>query len=236
MENDMLKIAVCDDEKIILEQIKRYVEAFEVPSSVDVYHSGEGLLMSGRHYDIIFLDIDMQGINGIETARRIRRSDKKVKIIYVTGYNDFASSAFSVHAFGYLLKPVKQEQIHRQLREAVSYTEQEAPVQTVRFETESGIKDLDIKEIYYFEYLDRKIQIKTDAGIYRLKSSITMMAEKMEKYGFCMPHKSFVVNLYQVKSLKGYDITMMDGSVVPLSQKKSVEFREKLSSFLARQI
>ena len=58
----------------------------------------------------------------------------------------------------------------------------------------------------------------------------------MEKYGFCMPHKSFVVNLYQVKSLKGYDITMMDGSVVPLSQKKSVEFREKLSSFLARQI
>ena len=232
----MLRIAICDDEKLILMQMEKFIREFEIPSSVDLYHSGEGLLMSGRHYDIIFLDIDMQGINGIETARRLRKQDKKVKIIYVTGYGDYASSAFSVHAFGYLLKPVKREQIYRQMREALSYTEQEAPPQIVRFETEEGIKDLDVKEIYYFEYLNRKIQVKTTAGAFWLKGSITLMAKKMEKYGFCMPHKSFVVNLFQVKTLKGYDITMMDGSLIPLSQKKSVEFREKLSKFLAKQI
>ena len=54
----------------------------------------------------------------------------------------------------------------------------------------------------------------------------------MNKYGFVMPHKSFTVNLFYVRSIKGYDIFMMDGSVIPLSQKKSVEFRERLNMFL----
>ena len=65
------------------------------------------MLESEEKFDIIFLDIDMGGINGIETAKKIRIYDKKVKIIYVTNYTDYTSSAFSVHAFGYLVKPIK---------------------------------------------------------------------------------------------------------------------------------
>ena len=62
------------------------------------------------------------------------------------------------------------------------------------------------------------------------------IARKMEQYGFYMTHKSFTVNLYHVKSIKGYDIFMMNSNIVPLSQKKSVIFREKLNEFIAEQI
>lgn len=63
----------------------------------------------------------MDGINGIETAQKIRRYDKDVKIIYVTSYTEYTNAAFSVHAFGYLNKPVKQEEIFKQLDEVISY-------------------------------------------------------------------------------------------------------------------
>ena len=69
-----------------------------------------------------------------------------------------------------------------------------------------------------------------------MKENIGSMAKKLAPYGFYMPHKSFVVNFFHVKNLKGYDITMSDGSLVPLSQKKSTAFREDLAAWLAEQI
>ncbi len=106
----MLNIAICDDEINILNKTKEILENYKKQSiSVEVFLKGEDLVESDSNFDIIFLDIDMTGINGIETARLIREKDKKVKIIYVTNYTDYTSSAFSVHAFGYLLKPVNEK-------------------------------------------------------------------------------------------------------------------------------
>ena len=105
-----MKIAICDDEKKASEALLEILR--ECPESVektDVYFSGEELLRAKEQYDLLFLDIDMEGIDGIETARKIRLKDKKVKIVYVTAYSEYAGKAFSVHAFGYLLKPVKRK-------------------------------------------------------------------------------------------------------------------------------
>lgn len=232
----MFKVAVCDDEKLIVQQITDYIKSFRMLCLVDAYESGEGLIRGHKEYDVIFLDIDMKGINGIKTAQKVRSYDKKVKIIYVTGYDDYRNYAFSVHAFAYLLKPVSRENIHRQLEEVLAYTADEEPEQMLRFETEDGVHEVNVKDIYYFEYADRKIHMRTKAGVLRMHGSITAMAVKMESYGFYMPHKSFSVNLFYVKNIKGYDIHMMDGSLIPLSQKKSVEFREKLSHYMANRI
>lgn len=235
-EDKMLKVAVCDDEKLVVQQIKDYIISFRLLCVVDTFECGEELVRMHKEYDVIFLDIDMKGINGIKTAQKIRSYDKKVKIIYVTGFNDYRNYAFSVHAFGYLIKPVSQENIHRQLEEVLAYTAEEEPEQMLRFETEDGIHEINVKDIYYFEYVDRKILMRTKAGDLRLHGSITAMSVKMEAYGFYMPHKSFSVNLFYVKTIKGYDIHMMNGSTVPLSQKKSVDFREKLSHYMANRI
>ena len=107
-----MKIAVCDDEKSMLEQMEENLKEFETLFQIDCYSSGEALLDSGIYYDLIFLDIDMKGISGIDTARMLRKRDKRVKIVYVTAYEDFRDYAFSVHAFGYLVKPVKRESVH----------------------------------------------------------------------------------------------------------------------------
>lgn len=77
------------------------------------------------------------------------------------------------------------------------------------------------------------LQVHTREGVYEQQEKISECLEKMRPYGFAMPHKSFVVNLDQVRGIRGYDITLMDGSIVPLSQKKGKSFREELGLFLA---
>ena len=232
----MIKIAICDDDLITLNHTKEIIENYDKKDlQIYSYKSGEKLLESKEKFDIIFLDIDMNGINGIEAAKKIRVYDKKVKIIYVTNYTDYTYSAFSVNAFGYLVKPIKEEDLHKQLDEALSYMKEEEEC-LVEFITEDGLVRIDINKIYYFEYVSRKILMKTSDKTYIIRGKISVINDEMKKFGFEMPHKSFVVNLYNVKSTKGYDIYMMDESIIPLSQKKSTEFRRALNIYLSNHV
>lgn len=233
----MINIAICDDDKKIIEQIKKYIMEYKNSEcKVKTYSSGEELLKTKFDFKIIFLDIDMAGINGIEAAKKIRNHDKSVKIIYVTSFTDYVNMAFEVHAFGYLNKPIKKEQIYKQLDEALEYSKEEKEEEYIEFITLDGVIRLSSKEIYYFEYVSRKVKIKTLNKTYTMKGKIAEVADKMEKYGFLMPHKSFTVNLFYIRTIKGYDIFMTDGSIIPLSQKKSAEFREQFNVFLENHI
>lgn len=232
----MLKIAICDDEINILNKTKEIIESYSKSNiEITTYKSGEELIEGYTDFDIIFLDIDMGGINGIETAKIIREKDKLVKIIYVTNYTDYTSSAFSVHAFGYIVKPVNEKDIHHQLDEALSYMHEESS-EILEFNTTEGIIRIDLKDIYYFEYKLRKVIMKTKDYSYIIKQKISEIGNRMEEHNFVMPHKSFSINLYNVKSVKGYDIHMMDGSIIPLSQKKSTQFRQNLNVYLSNKI
>ena len=88
-------------------------------------------------------------------------------------------------------------------------------------------------QILYFEYLDRQVLLHTTEHLWHLKRKITDVAQNMAAYGFAMPHKSFVVNLHAVQCIHGYEILLTDGSRIPLSQKKSVQFRRELNEYLA---
>ena len=230
-----MRIAICDDEKsardLLLQMLWEYPEAF---SCLDTYESGEEFLESGKNYDLLFLDIDMKGMDGIETARKIRLRDKKLKIVYVTAYREYAGKAFSVHAFGYLLKPVKKERLFAQIEDAKSYREDEKQEEEpLEFMTTEGRTLLLPGDIYYFEFWNRKIRLCTKEGILEMKGKIGDVRDRMEKYGFAAPHKSFVVNLERIKNIKGYEIFLMNGACIPLSQKQAVGFKETLSKYLA---
>lgn len=231
-----MKIAICDDEKEIRESLRKILEEYKEPfEQIDLYTSGEELLECDRNYDLLFLDIDMKGINGIETARKIRLKDKKIKIVYVTAYKEYASQAFSVHAFGYLLKPIKKEKICRQIQDAFSY-EEETPkeIPILEFMTLEGRVRISCDTIYYFEFFNRKIKLVSEKETYFMRGKISDIREKMEIYGFAAPHKSFVVNLDKVKNIKGYDIYLMNNEILPLSQKQAVIFKKSLSRFLVK--
>lgn len=233
----MIRVGICDDQREICLEIRKLVEAYDkTECRADIFTDSGELLASKTPYDILFLDIDMPGKNGIETAKEIRRTDKRVKIIYVTNYGGYAGYAFGVHAFGYLLKPVKREAIYRQLYEACQYFEEEKKTPELTFETEDGTHRVQISEILYFEYGNRRVTAHLEKGSFSWKGKIADCLARMQEYGFAMPHKSFVVNLYQVQSVRGCEVELQNKELLPLSQKKAREFRETLNDYLAEQI
>ena len=118
-----MQIAVCDDEREIREMFAEKIGKLYPKADLSLYRSGEELLSSAKEPDIVLLDIQMPGRNGMETAKELRRTNKKVIIIFVTALDDFVFQAFDVGAFHYLVKPFHDAKFAEVLQSAVEQYE-----------------------------------------------------------------------------------------------------------------
>lgn len=232
----MYKIAVCDDEEAVSEQVKNLIAEWNPAVDVVCFSSGEALLENYQSYEAVFLDIDMAGMNGIETGKAIRRLDKDTKIVYLTAYRDYVSGAFGVHAFQYLLKPVNKKAIWNVLEEIFRYMKSAEKKIILDFHTVDGALCLPVESIYFFEYENRKIRIVTDKEQYYMADKIGNVAKRMTEFGFSMPHQSFVVNMFHVKNVKNQQIFLDNGMEIPLSQKKQKIWKQELMGYLSRRM
>ena len=232
----MYKIAVCDDEEAVSEQVKNLIAEWNPAVDVVCFSSGEALLENYQSYEAVFLDIDMAGMNGIETGKAIRRLDKDTKIVYLTAYRDYVSGAFGVHAFQYLLKPVNKKAIWNVLEEIFRYMRSAEKKIILDFHTVDGGLCLPVESIYFFEYENRKIRIVTDKEQYYMADKIGNVAKRMAEFGFSMPHQSFVVNMFHVKNVKNQQIFLDNGMEIPLSQKKQKIWKQELMGYLSRRM
>lgn len=232
----MYKIAVCDDEEAVSEQVKNLITEWNPSVDVVCFSSGEALLENYQSYEAVFLDIDMAGMNGIETGKAIRRLDKDTKIVYLTAYRDYVSGAFGVHAFQYLLKPVNKKAIWNVLEEIFRYMRSAEKKIILDFHTVDGALCLLVESIYFFEYENRKIRIVTDKEQYYMADKIGNVAKRMAEFGFSMPHQSFVVNMFHVKNVKNQQIFLDNGMEIPLSQKKQKIWKQELMGYLSRRM
>lgn len=231
----MYRIAVCDDEKAVTEQTAEMIRKWNEQIEITCFYSGEELLQSYSYYHAIFLDIDMREMNGIEVGREIRKRDKEVRIIYVTSYRDYVAGAFGVHAFQYLLKPLKEAALFQVMEELFVYLER-PKAEVLDFQTSEGMICLPTEEIFYFEYANRKIRLVTKQREYCMSGKIGSVAERLEPYGFSMPHQSFVVNFYHVKSVSAGTIFLDNGAEIPIAQKKQKIWKQELLSYLAERL
>ena len=232
----MYKIAVCDDEEAVSEQVKNLIAEWNPAVDVVCFSSGEALLENYQSYEAVFLDIDMAGMNGIETGKAIRRLDKDTKIVYLTAYRDYVSGAFGVHAFQYLLKPVNKKAIWNVLEEIFRYMRSAEKKIILDFHTVDGALCLPVESIYFFEYENRKIRIVTDKEQYYMADKIGNVAKRMTEFGFSMPHQSFVVNMFHVKNVKNQQIFLDNGMEIPLSQKKQKTWKQELMGYLSQRL
>ena len=152
-----MDIAVVDDEKAIREHICGLVEEQLPESRIEAYAADAELLASGKRFDIVFLDIQMEGMNGIEAARSLREKQGDTVLVFVTGIKDYVFDAFDLYAFQYLLKPIDEEKfaevLERAVREAAKKKERR-----VLF-IKSRNLTLDQSEILYIESRAKKEEI-----------------------------------------------------------------------------
>ncbi len=232
----MIRIAIVDDEKQIRAKIFRLISKYFVENLLEYeiksFSDGKELIESDLSFDIIFLDIEMENIDGIQTAQYIRKSDMNVPIVYVTGYVDYWRRAYKVHAFDFISKPASQEQINSVLNDFLStvYKKNKAKIS---LNTEDGMLFVNLDEIrYFFIEEKKKIRLNMDTGKNIIvKENIGDLYERLNKDLFYMPHRSCIVNLKHVSNVTKDRLIILDNNdFLPLSQRKKVELMKLLSN------
>lgn len=229
-----MQIAVCDDEKGTRDMFAEKIGKLYPNAGLSLYQSGEELLMSAGEPDILLLDIQMPGKNGMDTAKELRGKNKNVIIIFVTALDDFVFQAFDVGAFHYLVKPFDDGKLEEVLQNAVKHFEDgkksadaggtgELPSLMIT----TGGKHIIVKleDIVYAEVYDRKVILHTmDSDI----EYYGKMKELEEKAGdeFFRTHRSFLVNF-------GF-IRKYDATVVYLEKGQALMAKQNYGEFVKR--
>ena len=219
------KIAIVDDEKVIRQQIKNLIEKKQIESIIDTYSSGEELLMEEKCYDIVFLDIQMDGMNGIETARALRQKTEDTVLIFITGVKEYVFDAFDVAAFHYLIKPIEENKFHTVYDRAVleAGKKKQHSMGQLFVKTRSRNVTLEQSDILYIESRAKKVEIHTRNDIMEAYAGIGEL-EKQLTENFYRCHRGYLVNMAFISEYSSDSITLNNGETIFLTKEKYGEF------------
>ena len=222
-----MHIAEVDDEEAIRQQIHHLIKKQEPDVTISDFATGEGLLAAKGGFDIIFLDIHMDGMDGIEAARVLRKRDADVALIFITGIKEYVFEAFDVSAFHYLLKPIGErkfmEVFGRALEEAWKKRGQKG--QQIFVQTKKQGFTLNRNNILYIESKGRKVVFYTTDMEKPIEAYATMDGlEKRLGDSFYRCHRGYLVNMSHIVRYGSDRITLSGGEQVYLTKKKRGDF------------
>jgi DNA-binding LytR/AlgR family response regulator len=229
-----LKIAVCDDVLADRQQLILLIKAEASYCECSAYESGELLLWdfeNGTHFDIIFLDIFMEGMSGVETAKCIRMADPNALLIFVSNSNDFYRESYDLFAFNYLIKPLTGDKLAEVLRRAISHLGKDAD-QVVRFSYNNNLHTVRCSQLLYLTSDKHIVNFHLINGE-TLKSygKIDDFVSQLPAEVFVRCHQSYIINMEHVTGMTTCEF--MFGQVkVPVSRKYSVQAHEKYRAMM----
>jgi DNA-binding LytR/AlgR family response regulator len=217
----MLNITICDDERTEIEFLKKHVRKWAALQGIAIYisdfESAESMLFAyedDKSADILLLDIQMKGMDGVSLAKKIRISNKEIQIIFVTGYMDYISDGYDVEALHYLLKPVSEDKLFLILNRAVQRLKRNDQSLLIKHD---GISTrIPFHEIRYLEVHHNYVTIHADTEC-TVKSTLNELEKKLagDNYFFRVS-RSYIINLRYLKKCSRSEIHMKDGAIVPL--------------------
>lgn len=216
------KTAICDDCAADIEYLTSLVNAWASASGytavIKAFLSAESFLFQyeeEKDFDLLLLDIEMGGLNGVGLAKKIRQQNERVQIIFITGFPDFMAEGYEVAALHYLMKPVLPEKLNQALDRAAANLGKQEKLLKVVFDRQTDFIPLD--EILYLEAQKQFVCIHTAGQVYRMKSSLREMETELDKR-FFKCQRSFLVNLHFVVRIKAKCVVLKNGEEVPISR------------------
>ena len=217
-----IKIAVCDDEQEQAEYIRMFVKKWadenKIKIDIEMFGSAEDFKyawIENQKFDILLLDIQMGGQNGVELAKEIRKSDVKLPIIFITGFADYMSEGYDVSALHYLMKPVKEDKLFETLGKAVKNMDKGAEILTVTVNRNNVF--IMLRDIIYIESSLHYVIINTEKEQYKVKMPLAEIESKLGG-GFFKCTRSFIVGLRYIRRISKDSVMLTNGVSVPLSR------------------
>lgn len=225
-------VAIVEDHFDGIQQLSDYLHRFEKENDTqfDIVTFRDGDEITSDYeakYDIIFMDIEMNRLNGMDAARKIRQLDREVIIIFVTHSSHYAIKGYEVEALSYLLKPVPyfafQQEIKKSLDRLSKRTEK-----SLLLKTEKGTQRVNIKDIIYIETMSHYLIIHTAHTEYTIKSTLKRMEDELKDSNFTLCNSCYLVNLNAVTGVKG-DYVIINKKELKISRPRKKAFMDQLT-------
>lgn len=233
----MLKIAICDDEKYYRDRIHillcEYLEARGLTASADLFSSGKEFLMETDNlvkYDIVFLDINMEEVDGIRTARKIRSYRSETYIVLVTAFMNYALEGYKVGAVRYIMK----DALDVQMEECMDAIIRKMQLREVTFAFVEGEKTLYTDNILYVESRKHKCifsYMEKELVTYQMYGKLDEIEAELSGYGFLRIHKSFLVNMKHVRRISNYKAVLDSGEELSVPRFRFAKARDTFVAY-----
>ena len=235
----MTRIAIVEDEAAVREQlagyVQRYTRQYGTPFEVTEFADGMEILEDYRpQFDIIFLDVEMKHLDGMETARRIRERDGGVLIVFITNMAQYAIRGYAVGALDYVLKPVPYFAFSQQLQKALGQLEKRER-HYLAVAVDGGMRRLDAAEIYYLESEGHKVHFYTEKENFVVPGTLKNYEEKLVGRAFARCNSGYLVNLAQVSGVQ-QDMVQVGPYALQISRPRRKAFMAELAASVEWQL
>lgn len=231
----MLRIAVCDDDNIICSQIESMLleisKSISEEIEIETFFSGEELcrfLTEKNYFDILFLDIELNKLNGVEVGKIIREemNNETTQIVYISAKDSYAMELFQVRPLHFLIKPIQKDVLEEVVNKAIKLIVKNNQY----FEYKNGITNylVPFKDIIYFESDGRKVNIIMKFENQCYYGKLSEVEKQLYNQDFILIHKSFLVNYDHVLEYQYDYVKMSDNEILPISQNNRKTVREQL--------
>ena len=228
------RIGICDDEIDVCASIETMIEGYAIKTGeqfyMDVFYSGESLLRQfeqGIMYDLIFLDIEMPGISGIDLGSmlRVKYQNELTKIVYMSWMSQYALDLFQVRPLDFLVKPFTKERVIANIDKAQELLTNQT--QFFIYKIEKNFHKLPVYQIRYFKSDNRLIVIHSTEGDISFYDKLEKVEDRLDNTYFWRIHKSYIVNYQHISVFEYKRIYLDDGTELPISQAFRKNIRER---------
>lgn len=230
----MIKVALCDDDLKILDDLSlKIAAAFEnIKCEIDLYQTDSPFELldhlKSTAVDVLFLDIDMPEISGMDIAQNLPDSGMQTLLVFVTSHDALVYKSFKYHPFGFIRKAYFEEEISAVVSSAVDEIRKNSD--TFSFKANDGFYIVKLTDILYFESESNYIHVHTADQIYRFRGTLSSIEKELVPKGFIRTHKGFLVNQKHIYSIKSDDIVLSDKEVLPIGRTN----KENVKSLIMR--
>ncbi len=231
----MLSVAVCDDEareccSLVL-QIRKMIGELNISCIVRSFGSGRELLEAKENFDIIFLDVIMDGVDGLETARLIREKAYDRFLVFVSSSREYVFDAYEAEPFWYLVKPVTDQKLKRILQKILSKMEIQ-PQEFILVSKDREKKKIFLGDIYYFEVRGRVMDIHCTDGTVTYYEKMEKLEKELQGKDFFRCHKSYLVNLKYVSGYSRQELILDNGEKIVIARRRYEGFCREILRYM----
>lgn len=238
-----MKIAICDDDLTELNRITAFLDEYSktnrLPLTCKTFCSSIELASTAMQesYDLYLLDILMPALNGIELAREIRNFDRAADLIFLTSSPEYAVDSYTVKASDYLLKPVQKKRFFAALDDILEQKERLLE-KSIVVKSTIGVHKILLSRLMYVEAFNRRVVYYLLNGEHlECTERFSQVCDNLMKNPeFILPHRSFLVNMNFIRSIAGNDMTLANGMVIPLAQRRITEIKKHYLAFQMEEV